>query len=278
MEKRVLRLTPVEGAQLLNLIHACADGCESAETFRALIRRYVTPLLPHRFSIAVLGSHSFGTLAVRQMIGIDYPERYLVSIPRQLNIRDRPVVAKWLATRAPLVIDVERDRHWLSDLELHEIELFGLGRLAIHGQIDLSAQMASYFSFAGVDPALPERELRHRLELIAPHIHAAFVDVPSVDAKTRPTLGLTNIEQDLLVWLASGRSNADIAKVRDRSPATIRNQLHALYAKLDVSSRAEAVAIASRFLGWPERRGRRAICAKRCAFPGFGMDQVIHCE
>lgn len=249
MPKQVLRLDPIAGSQLLDLIHACADGCENAEAFRALVRRYVRPLLPHRFSIAVLGSLSFGTLAMRQTIGIDYPEPYLLSIPRQLNIRDRPVVAKWLTTREPLVIELQRDRHWLSELELHEFELFDLGRLAIHGQIDLSAQMASYFSFAGVDPALPECELRHRLELIAPHIHAAFVDVPSVDAETRPTLGLTNIEQELLVWLASGRSNADIARVRERSPATIRNQLHALYAKLEVSSRAEAVAIASRLLG-----------------------------
>lgn len=249
MPKKVIRLTPMVGTQLLDLIHACAEGCENAEAFRALVRRYVTPLLPHRFSIAVLGSLSFGTLAMRQTIGIDYPERYLVSIPRQLNIPDRPVVAKWLATREPLVIDAQRDRHWLSELELHEIELFDLGRVAIHGQIDLSAQMASYFSFAGVDPSLAERELRHRLTLIAPHLHAAFVDVPSVDAETRPTLGLTSIEQELLVWLACGRSNADIARVRARSPATIRNQLHALYAKLDVRSRAEAVAIASRFIG-----------------------------
>lgn len=249
MPKKVLRLTPIAGAQLLDLIHACAEGCESAEAFRTLVRRYVTPLLPHRFSIAVLGSLSFGTLAMRQMIGVDYPERYLVSIPRQLNIRDRPVVARWLATREPIVIDAQRDRHWLSELEFHEIEMFDLGRLAIHGQIDLSAHMASYFSFAGVDPSLPEFELRHRLELITPHLHAAFVDVPSVNAETRSTLGLTSIEQELLVSLACGRSNADIARVRARSPATIRNQLHALYAKLDVSSRAEAVAIASRFLG-----------------------------
>ncbi len=67
-----------------------------------------------------------------------------------------------------------------------------------------------------------------------------------VVAETGPSLALTDIEQELLVWLASGRSNSEIARCRSRSPATIRNQLHALYAKLDVCGRAEAVAVAAR--------------------------------
>lgn len=241
--------------QFLELVHACAAGCDSADAFRTIVRRYVTPLLPHRFSIAVLGTLSFGQLAMRQTIGTDYPEHFLRKIPRQVNIGDRPVIAKWLALREPLVVDAERDGHWLSELELREIEQFGLGRLAIHGQIDLSSQMASYFSFAGVDPTMPEHKLRNHLSLIAPHIHRAFVLVPDTTSEVRPTSRLTEVERELLIWLASGRSNADIAAVRGRSLATVRNQLHALYTKLNVSGRAEAVAVASRPCNQMENRG-----------------------
>jgi DNA-binding CsgD family transcriptional regulator len=249
MAKQVLRLDAVAGSQLLDLIHACADGCDNVEAFRTLIRRQVSPLIPHRFSIAVLGTLSFDRITMHQRIGVDHPEAFMLSAPHQLNIRDRPAVAKWLASREPLVIDAPRDHHWLSALELREIEHHQMGRLAIHGRIDLSARMASYFSFAGVDPALRECDLRHRLELIAPHLHAAFTGVPCIDAEVRPAFGLTAIERELLHWLAAGHSNADIARARERSPATIRNQLHVLYGKLDVSGRAEAVAVASRLLG-----------------------------
>lgn len=242
----MLRLDPRAGNQFLDLIHACADGCESEEAFRTIVRQYVVPLVPHRFAIAVLGTLLFGQLTMRQTIGIDYPARHLLAIPREFNIRERPVIAKWLATREPLVVDVARDRDWLSALELREIANSSLGRLAVHGQIDLAAQMASYFSFAQVDPALPERELQYRLKLLTPHLHAAFISIPSLAVEMRLTLGLTNTEEELLVWLASGRSNADIARVRGRSVATVRNQLHALYAKLDVGSRAAAVAVAAR--------------------------------
>ena len=253
----VMRLDPIAAAHFLELVHACADGCDSPDAFRSLVRRFVTPLLPHRFSIAVLGTLSFDQLAMDRVIGIDYPEPYLAMIPQHLNIRERPVVAKWLSEREPIVIDIERDHTWISELERREIEMFGLGRLAIHGQIDLSSQMGSYFSFAGVDPSVTEAELRYRLGLIAPHVHAAFVSVPAAMTGVQVAAALSNIEHELLVWLASGRTNADIATVRGRSPATIRNQLHALYTKLQVGSRAEAVAVASRLLGRPSASKHR---------------------
>jgi glycosyltransferase involved in cell wall biosynthesis/DNA-binding CsgD family transcriptional regulator len=58
-------------------------------------------------------------------------------------------------------------------------------------------------------------------------------------------LKLTDREQELLRWLTAGHSNMQIAELRRRSPATVRNQVCALYEKLGVSKRAEAVAKAA---------------------------------
>lgn len=54
---------------------------------------------------------------------------------------------------------------------------------------------------------------------------------------------LTDAEVRILHWLASGRTNAQIAECVGRSEKTIRNQLTRLYVKLRVANRTEAVAV-----------------------------------
>ena len=233
------------GALFLEFVQACAQGCSDTEAFRTLVRRYVKQLLPHRFSIAVLGGLSLDQLVIKHMVGVDYPDVFLAAIPRQLNIRERPVVARWLACRQAIVIDPVRDAKHLSQLELREISAFGLGRLAIHGQVDLSSHMGSYFSFAGTEGAATDARLKFMLQIIAPHLHAALTSLPTLRMTVPAMDCLTALEHELLLWLAAGRSNAEIGKLRGRSSATVRNQLHALYRKLSVRTRSEAVGMVS---------------------------------
>lgn len=232
-------------AAFLELAFACSRPCANAVAFEDLVRTHVKRLLPHRFSIAVLGSLSFDHLSIKHMVGVDYPKAFLAAIPTRTKLSDRPVIAKWLATRHPLVIDPVRDRRLRSLLEAREADSFGLGRLAIHGQIDLSSSMASYFSFAGTDEAVTDERVKFLLQLMTPHLHVALTSIPTMSMADPKFSDLTRVERDLLVWLAAGRSNAEIAAVRGRSPITVRNQLSTLFRKLQVTTRAEAVALAS---------------------------------
>jgi DNA-binding CsgD family transcriptional regulator len=50
-------------------------------------------------------------------------------------------------------------------------------------------------------------------------------------------------ELQLIAWLAEGRTNVEIAALRCRSVATVRNQLHQLYGKLGARTRGQAVAL-----------------------------------
>ena len=83
--------------------------------------------------------------------------------------------------------------------------------------------------------------------MICPLLHIAlsrvFCQTKPVGA---PEHDLPAIERELLTWLAVGRSNQQMAELRQRSLSTGRNQLEKLYAKLGVSTRAEAVALALR--------------------------------
>jgi DNA-binding CsgD family transcriptional regulator len=52
----------------------------------------------------------------------------------------------------------------------------------------------------------------------------------------------SRIDVELLRLVSAGHSTKQIAELRSRSPATVRNQLSALYQKLGVARRSEAVA------------------------------------
>jgi DNA-binding CsgD family transcriptional regulator len=64
--------------------------------------------------------------------------------------------------------------------------------------------------------------------------------------ETRPKVELTKREQEVLSWVARGKTNAEIARLLWLSPGTVRKHLENVYAKLGVSTRTAAVA---RFLG-----------------------------
>ena len=230
-------------AAFLNLVLACARPCPDAQAFQKLVRTYVAPLLPHRYSIAVFGCFTFDHLIIRQMVGVDYPQAYFARMPMQIKFGDRPVIVKWLSNREPLVIDPIRDRSLLTVFEAQEVDEFGLGRMGVHGVIDLSRNMA-YFSFAGMSEMVSDERAKFILQSIAPHLHSALASMPTMPTADPQEPRLTPQERELTGWLVMGRSNLEIAKLRGCSATTVRNQINALFRKLQVKTRAEAVAIA----------------------------------
>jgi DNA-binding NarL/FixJ family response regulator len=62
-------------------------------------------------------------------------------------------------------------------------------------------------------------------------------------------LSITKREAEVLLWIARGKSNRDIAEILDLSPRTVNKHLEQIYAKLGVENRASAAALAVRTLG-----------------------------
>jgi DNA-binding NarL/FixJ family response regulator len=63
---------------------------------------------------------------------------------------------------------------------------------------------------------------------------------------SRPLPSLTQREREILSLLADGLGNKQIAAQLGISPSTVKTHLEVVFDKLDVTSRAEAVAVAVR--------------------------------
>uniref|UniRef100_UPI003F4DA252 response regulator n=1 Tax=Azospirillum formosense TaxID=861533 RepID=UPI003F4DA252 len=68
------------------------------------------------------------------------------------------------------------------------------------------------------------------------------------DTQLKNKLSLTPREAEVLMWVANGKPNRDIAEILGLSPRTVDKHLEQIYAKLGVENRAAAAAMAVRAL------------------------------
>jgi len=99
-------------------------------------------------------------------------------------------------------------------------------------------------------------EERLILNLLVPHITQAFKNVEVYEKarqtvaaleKSKQTLksyGLTCREEDVLYWVAQGKTNAETARILKIAPGTVKIHLEKIYQKLGVENRTAASALA----------------------------------
>ena len=236
--------SPTDAQLLYQLARDCTD-CRSQHDFAHIVRSTARALLPHSSLMAVLGRIDLEHMQLVHIESVDYPAAGVLALRRVGNLRDRPALMHWLQSRSPMVLDLGQDAHMMSELERHEVVTLKLGRVAAHGVVDLMARSGSYLSFAGVDESLTRETVERRLSLIVPHLHQALLACHIRQQQHAPAAGgaLTSTEHEILRWVSAGRTTAEIAQVRGRSPATVRNQLTVIFRKLGVRNRAEAVRV-----------------------------------
>jgi DNA-binding NarL/FixJ family response regulator len=79
-------------------------------------------------------------------------------------------------------------------------------------------------------------------------LQLAELDQPAQELLLRDRLGLTAREGEVLMWLARGKSNRDIAEILGLSPRTVNKHLETIYDKLGVENRTAAAMLALRTL------------------------------
>ena len=64
-------------------------------------------------------------------------------------------------------------------------------------------------------------------------------------------LGLTNREAEVLLWVAQGKSNGDVAGILGMSEKTVKQHMGSIFEKLGVENRNAAAMVAVEVLGRP---------------------------
>ncbi|WP_339115266.1 DNA-binding response regulator [Thioclava sp. GXIMD2076] len=133
-----------------------------------------------------------------------------------------------------------------------------LGGLFHGGQLMLTdalvGQLLSLTRQAGASAVVPLGEAEIGFHYLNPvregeYLFRVTEDRPGLREEIlRDRFPLTQREAEVLVWVAAGKSNQDIADILGNSVATVKKHLLQIYAKLSVENRATAAAMAVQVL------------------------------
>lgn len=144
------------------------------------------------------------------------------------------------AVTAPVAIS-----DFLTQRQFHRLDVFGLvcGPLGVSDSLRLylpaPSGRARFFFFDRSRRAFPERA-KELLALLRPHLTQARGRYREL-ATSRIGM-LTQRESEILRWVASGATNAEVARQLWVTEHTVRKHLENIYGKLDVHTRTAAIA------------------------------------
>ena len=119
----------------------------------------------------------------------------------------------------------------------------------VHGTGNGRSGGERIFAALSTQPLLPGSGLA--LKLLLPFIDTALRRMPPAPSRpagrehTRdalPLAALSERERQIMVWVATGKTNAEIGCILHISEFTVKNHMKSIFTKLDVSNRAQAVA------------------------------------
>ncbi len=248
------------------LLDALMPGIDGFETCRRLKRRPGLALVPVIFMTGLTDTQS--VVAGLQAGGVDYVTKPVV--PSELVARIRVHLANAQLTRSAqramdasgrflLAADAKGRLRWSTHQAARLLggiapgaELPSEVRDWLAGRLAQKQDMPGGIAIALPTPDAPTR--RVEFALIGQMAEDEFLlriveqdtdhDVDRLQAR----VPLTRRETEVLLWLARGKSNRDIAQILNVSYRTVNKHLEQMYPKLGVETRTSAVAIAIRAL------------------------------
>jgi len=150
--------------------------------------------------------------------------------------------------------EARRPARWsdfLSRRELQALDLYWEVGYPLECEYELELWLATPdgtaggFGFDSFERDFSERD-KLILDTLRPHLVQLWRNAGARRRESRLVGTLTPREREILLWVARGKSNREIAAVLYLAPGTIRKHLDNVYEKLGVSNRAGAVGYALR--------------------------------
>ena len=208
------------------------------DQFIAILRGELRSFIPHRALICGYGRINPHTVSGYRVVSVDFPMEYLDGLKKDDGGLLSPLMERWIVSREPVFFDsdiaTDFPEDWLARVRKHD-----LGNIVAHGVPDLESNASSYFNFCGVPGPLTQHQA-YLINLIIPHLHVALSRVLLKKESCSPNPTFTPRETEILSWLYMGKTNWEIGQILDVSEKTVKNNLYAIYQKLNVANRTQA--------------------------------------
>lgn len=213
-------------------------------------QQYVTPLFDHDIMIAVWGDFDTGKLKYDVCSkGDGIRTQTLVDNAENINSFFNYLYKNWLSN----------DKRWyrindffslMDEDDLPSVfhgTLSGMNSIVVYGLNDIRGSNDCIYIFLDQRNEFPVPNLL--LGMLMPHLDAALRRIESFEYvydteedNAYFSQGLTEREHEILHWVKLGKTNTEISSILNISLNTVKNHLKRIFAKLDVSTRAHAVA------------------------------------
>lgn len=155
---------------------------------------------------------------------------------------------------------LKNNRHWYAINHLNELTgdlnfksifpnaLKEVQSLLVYGVCDLRGKSECLYVFFGSQSVFEVNNVA--LSLMMPHVDNALRKIKYLEpddiaasAKAINLSGLSERELEVIDWIKSGKTNQEIGMILNISQNTVKSHLKRIFQKLNVSKRAQAVAL-----------------------------------
>lgn len=240
-------LSEYDAKLLLDLIHS-SFSCGTQYTYKELFGK-LRELFPFEYASSMLAQpYANGSFESVGSINFNFPSEY-VSTYNAKGLKSRCSITKWNFREL-------RPQFWRETVEkipqsediLSLCSDFGIPREGYsHGAGGRGLKnRASVFWFATAPHECRKRTMTI-LELVIPHFHQALcLLLDKEDRKDHLPRPLSSREKEVLYWLKEGKSSWEVSVILGTSERTINFHVHNIMQKLEVTNRAQAVAVGAR--------------------------------
>lgn len=229
------------------IVQCCGVGDAAGFDRLVAIGSPLQALLQYEMAICGIGGVSAQGSVVQKVVNVNYPVDYFYLMRDAEGRVDTPLMQKWRATQEPVFFQQGRDDAaypgpWLDAFKLHDLR-----NTLAHGVQDLTGTLSSFFVFSRLAGEVGERQA-FLLRLLTPHLHQALAHALPTIEDYEGRLGapaarrLSPRQREILHWLHEGKTNWEIAQILGLTALNVKYHVDQIYAKLEVRSRAQAVA------------------------------------
>jgi transcriptional regulator EpsA len=218
----------------------------TAADFKSVMQGAFRAVIPHEMMLCGIGGISRQGNHIRKILNVDYPLAYFEPLRDQDGRLDSPLMKRWRETQEPQLFQSGRDDHaypadWVSLFNQHDLR-----NTLAHGVLDVGGVFSSFFIFSRI-PGDVGAHHAFLMKLMTPHLHFALGRVLTTVAEYQGALGkskkaLSERQREILHWLNEGKTNWEIAKILGLTELNVKYHIDQIFLKLEVRSRAHAVA------------------------------------